>query len=65
MDWLSELIGNYAFPIVCTVALFIENRDQRKTHKEESASLTAVLEQNTIALTKLTDRITDMEEHNK
>lgn len=57
MDWLTQLIGNYAFPIVCTVALFLENRDQRKTHKEESDKLTGVLEQNTIALTKLTDRI--------
>ena len=60
MPWLAELIGNYMFPIAACIYLAFENRDQRKSHREETAKLTEVLNANTVALTRLTDKMEEM-----
>lgn len=62
------LIGSYAFPIVMCVAFFWrqyksdeEHREEmeniRKSHQEESAKFTEALNNNTIALTRLSDKL--------
>jgi predicted glycosyl hydrolase (DUF1957 family) len=64
MDDLLTLIGNYAFPIVCCIALFWKlDKDQKTTqdymekrdelHRDEINSLREVLENNTNAILEL------------
>lgn len=55
--WLTELIGNYAFPIGACVYLAMENREQRRTHAETTQKLSTVLNDNTLAITRLTDKL--------
>lgn len=64
MDDLLTLIGNYAFPIVCCIALFWKlDKDQKTTqeymekrdelHRDEINSLRQVMENNTAAILEL------------
>lgn len=64
MDDLLTLIGNYAFPIVCCIALFWKlDKDQKTTqdymekrdelHRDEINSLRQVMENNTNAILEL------------
>ena len=57
MEVISELIGQYVFPIVACVALFAENREQRKSHREEMERFTTVVVANTLALKRLPDHL--------
>ena len=57
---ILNILGNYAFPIAACIYLAYDNRDQRKSHAEEQKALTEVLTNNTVALTKLTDKLEDM-----
>ncbi len=63
MEVFTDLIGQYVFPIVACVALFAENREQRKSHREEMERFTTVIEANTLALTRLTDHLEGGEKH--
>lgn len=57
---LSEvvnLISNLGFPIACVVALFWLLNKQREEHKEESAKFTEAINNNTLAITKLVDKL--------
>lgn len=56
MDWV-EVFGNYVFPIAMCIYLLFENREQRKTHKEETNNLAQVIEANTLAIVKLSDKM--------
>ena len=53
---LLNLIGNYAFPIVCCIALFWKMNQDEQLHKEESIQFAEAVNNNTIVLTKLLDR---------
>lgn len=53
MDELMTLIGNYAFPIVCCVALFLKMDKDQQRHSEESEQLRKSLDNNTKALLEL------------
>ena len=53
---LLNLIGNYAFPIVCCCALFWKMNQDEQLHKEESTQFAEAVNNNTIVLTKLLDR---------
>ena len=68
MPDILTLISNYAFPIVCCVAMafYIKNstdqyredvKELQKEHKEEIAKVTEALNNNTMALQKLCDRM--------
>lgn len=59
VNQITTLVGSLGFPIVACIALFLENRAQRKTHAEETAKLSAVIEQNTLAITVLTEKMED------
>ena len=65
---ILTLIGSYAFPIVMCIAFFWrqyksdeEHRKEmesiRKSHAEESARITEALNNNTLALQRLTDKL--------
>ena len=53
---LLNLIGNYAFPIVCCIALFWKMDKDETQHKEESAHFVEAVNNNTQVLMRLLDR---------
>lgn len=71
MDEILTLIGSYAFPIVMCVAFFWrqyksdetyrqEMAAMRDAHAEESKQFTEALNNNTLALQRLADRLEAM-----
>lgn len=59
MDW-GNIIGNYVFPIAMCLMLFWKMNEQDKDHKEESKDFTAAIENNTNAITALTEIVKTM-----
>lgn len=57
MSEVVNLISNLGFPIACVVALFYLLNKQREEHKEECVKFTEAINNNTIALTKLADKL--------
>lgn len=55
----KELIANLGFPIFCVVVMYIETGKEREAHKEESAHWVEALNNNTLVLQKLLDRMGD------
>lgn len=53
---IYELICNVAFPIVISIILIKQLEEERKDHKSEVNNLSKVIENNTIAITKLLDK---------
>lgn len=54
---IMQAIGTLGFPIVATCALFWKMNEQDKDHKEEMAKMTDALNNNTMAIQKLTDKM--------
>ena len=54
---ILNLIGNYAFPIVCCCALFWKMNKDEILHKEESDKFSEAVNNNTLVLTKLLDKL--------
>ena len=60
MDTLQtviNLIKDLGFPIAVFIAMFWLNNKQVEQHKEEMAKVTDALNNNTLALTELRDRL--------
>ena len=57
MDEVIQIIQTLGFPIAVAIALFWQNMKMQDQHKEEMAKLTEALNNNTIALTELKDKI--------
>lgn len=58
---IMQLVATLGFPIVCCIALFwliIKINDQ---HEEEMAKVTEALNNNTLAITKLNERLNNGE----
>lgn len=66
MDFTTvvQAVSAVGFPIVFCLILYKTMLDQNKQHKEESDKLTEAIHNNTIALTKLVDKL-DKEDHDK
>lgn len=66
MDFTTvvQAVSAVGFPIVFCLILYKTMLDQNKQHKEESDKLTEAIHSNTIALTKLIDKL-DKEDHDK
>lgn len=54
---ITQLIGSLGFPIVACIALYVTLNKQSEQHKEEMNKITESLNNNTIAITKLTERL--------
>ena len=52
-----NLIKDLGFPIAVCIAMFWLNNKQVEQHKEEMAKVTDALNNNTLALTELRDRL--------
>lgn len=59
---ISTLISNIGVPCSCLIATFYLWFKETEAHKEEMAKMTEALNNNTVALTKLTDHITRSDE---
>lgn len=57
VNTLIQLVGSLGFPIVCCGALFWKMVKTDERHKEEMDKVTEALNNNTIALTKLSDKL--------
>lgn len=67
-DFIMQMIGSYAFPIVACIAMGIyvkdcnkENKDmfdkERDAHKEEVKQITDAINNNTIVMQRLLDKL--------
>ena len=54
---ITQLVGSLGFPIVACVALFWFMIKSNEQHKEEMNKLSEALNNNTLAITKLSDKI--------
>ena len=57
MDEIIQIIQTLGFPIACVVALFWQNTKMQEQHKEEMTKMIEALNNNTLALTELKDKI--------
>lgn len=58
---ITTLISNVGVPCACLIATFYLWFKETEAHKEEMSKMTEALNNNTIALTKLTEHITRSE----
>lgn len=54
-------ISTVGFPVAACIALFWFNYKQTQQHSEETAKLSETINNNTIALTKLAEKISHLE----
>ena len=54
---VMQIVGQFGFPIACCVALFCLIIKMNEQHKEEMAKVTEALNNNTLAITKLNERL--------
>lgn len=54
---ITQLIGSLGFPIVCCGALFWRMIKSDEKHQQEIDKMSDALNNNTIALTRLTERL--------
>lgn len=59
---VTTLIGNWGFPIAMCLLLFVTMKEQSKQHKSEMDSITSALNNNTLVLQKLVDRLDSIKE---
>lgn len=57
MEEVIKLIQTLGFPIAVAIALFWQNTKMQDQHKEEMMKMTEALNNNTLALTELKDKI--------
>lgn len=57
MDEFLSLFSNYAFPTAVCIYLFVKDAKDSQRHKEEVDSLRTALENNTLVLQKLYEKI--------
>lgn len=54
---ILQAISTVGFPIVCTAAMFWKLNKQDTDHKEEVRTMTEAVNNNTLALQKLIDKL--------
>lgn len=54
---ITQLIGTLGFPIFCSIILFIRLEKEEENHKEEMNKITESLNNNTMALIKLSEKL--------
>lgn len=55
---ITTLVSNVGVPCACLIATFYLWFKETEAHKEEMTNMTEALNNNTIAITKLTEHIT-------
>lgn len=59
MDYtaVAQLVGSLGFPIVACVMLYVRMEKQDENHKAEVSELTKAIQNNTLVMQKLIDRL--------
>lgn len=59
MDYnaVSQIIGTLGFPIACTIAMFYMWNKEREQHREEAKEWTQALNNNTLVMEKISERL--------
>jgi len=63
MDWnvVISFIQGVGFPIACVLIMFQQMDKEREAHKEETQKVTEALNNNTIILTELKQKLEDIQ----
>lgn len=54
---ITQIISSLGFPIACCIAMFWQNNKLSETHKEEVSKLNEAINNNTIALNHIIDKL--------
>lgn len=54
---ILTLVGSYCFPIVMCCVMFWKSAKDTETHKQEMDKMSEALHNNTLALTRLVDKL--------
>lgn len=54
---IAQMISTVGFPIACCIIMFQALTKEQENHKQEMSAVTTALNNNTVALTKLSDRL--------
>ena len=54
---VTQLIGSLGFPIAACIALFYQSNKQEERHKTEMDKLSDAVNNNTLAITQLTEKL--------
>ena len=57
IETITNLLSNFAFPVVCVVALFAMWYREIEKHEDEMRKMTEALNNNTLAMQKLVDKL--------
>lgn len=57
MDWIVEIFSNLAVPVACLAATFWLWNKEREDHKAEMAEITKAVQNNTLVVQKLLDKL--------
>lgn len=57
MTSILEIISTVGFPIACCVAMFLQQNKITENHKNEMSEMKSAIDNNTIALTKLIEKL--------
>jgi hypothetical protein len=57
LEAIVSLFSNLAVPVACLIATFTLWNKEREDHKQEQKELTEAVNNNTLALNKLVDRL--------
>ena len=60
IEAIINLLSNYAFPVVCVVVLFAMWYRETEKHESEMDKMTEALNNNTLAMQKLVDKLGGM-----
>lgn len=60
MEEILQIFGQYAFPIACCIYLFWDKHSSDEKHKLEVDALRESLNNNTLVLNKLVDKLEGM-----
>ena len=57
MASILEIISSVGFPIACCVAMFLQQNKITENHKKEMLEMKSAIDNNTIALTMLIEKL--------
>lgn len=60
INTVTQVIGSLGFPIVMCFYMMKQNREMDKDHKEEVAQLREAVENNTLMMQKIFDKLEEM-----
>lgn len=57
---VTQLIGSIGFPIVCCMIMFKQSNEENKRHDEETKGFMEAINNNTLVITQLKDKLEEI-----